>query len=158
MPESLKPMTTTEAVQIYTDGACRGNPGPGGWGALLRYHEGPEKELLGAEMETTNNRMELMAAIMGLEALEDPCKISLTTDSKYVKDGITEWLANWKRRGWKTANKKPVKNIDLWQRLDAVVSQHQVTWEWVKGHSGHEENEIADALANRAIDEMLSGR
>ena len=154
-------MSTVSEIQIFTDGACRGNPGPGGWGVLLCYH-GNEKELFGAEAETTNNRMELMAAIMGLEALNEmneltsPHKVSITTDSKYVKDGITEWLANWKQRGWKTAAKKPVKNEDLWRRLDAVASMHQISWEWVKGHSGHRENEIVDALANRGIDEMLA--
>jgi len=145
---------TTEEVQIFTDGACRGNPGPGGWGVLLRF-QGSEKELRGAEEETTNNRMELTAAIMGLEALKRPCKVRLITDSQYVKNGITQWLVDWKNRGWKTANKRRVKNVDLWHRLDAVVSQHQITWEWVKGHSGHKENDIADTLANQAIDEML---
>ena len=145
---------TTEQVHIFTDGACRGNPGPGGWGALLRF-KGSEKELYGAETQTTNNRMELTAAIMSLEALTRPCKVRLTTDSQYVKHGITQWLAEWKDRGWKTANKRQVKNVDLWQRLDAAVAQHEITWEWVKGHSGHKENDIADTLANQAIDEML---
>jgi len=154
-------MNTVNEIQIYTDGACRGNPGPGGWGVLLRYNDN-EKELFGAVVDTTNNRMELMAAIMGLETLNEineltsPYKVLITTDSKYVKDGITEWLANWKQRGWKTAAKKPVKNEDLWRRLDAVAKIHQVSWEWVKGHSGHRENEIVDALANRGIDEMLA--
>ncbi len=154
-------MNTVNEIQIYTDGACRGNPGPGGWGVLLRYNDN-EKELFGAVVDTTNNRMELMAAIMGLETLNEineltsPYKVLITTDSKYVKDGITEWLANWKQRGWKTAAKKPVKNEDLWRRLDAVTKIHQVSWEWVKGHSGHRENEIVDALANRGIDEMLA--
>ncbi len=145
---------TTEEVQIFTDGACRGNPGPGGWGVLLRF-QGSEKELRGAEEETTNNRMELTAAIMGLEALKRPCKVRITTDSQYVKNGITQWLTDWKNRGWKTANKRRVKNVDLWHRLDTAVSQHDITWEWVKGHSGHKENDIADTLANQAIDEML---
>lgn len=145
---------TTEEVHIFTDGACRGNPGPGGWGALLRF-KGSEKELYGAETQTTNNRMELTAAIMSLEALTRPCKVRLTTDSQYVKHGITQWLAEWKGRGWKTANKRQVKNVDLWQRLDAAVAQHEITWEWVKGHSGHKENDIADTLANQAIDELL---
>lgn len=142
-----------DLVEIYTDGACRGNPGPGGWGALLRY-QGKEKHLYGAEAQTTNNRMELMAAIMALEELTRGCKVRLTTDSQYVMKGITEWLANWRRRGWKTADKKPVKNADLWQRLDAACQRHQVEWTWVRGHNGHPENELADQLANRAIDEM----
>jgi len=142
-----------DKVEIFTDGACRGNPGPGGWGALLRYR-GHEKELYGAEAETTNNRMELMAAIAALESLKRPCDAAITTDSQYVKNGITQWMANWKRRGWKTSDRKPVKNIDLWQRLDAAVQSHQVSWHWVRGHTGHAENERADQLANRAIDEM----
>jgi len=142
-------------VAVFTDGACRGNPGPGGWGAILRFNE-HEKELYGAERETTNNRMELMAAIQALEALKRPCEIAITTDSEYVRKGITEWLANWKRRGWKTADKKPVKNQDLWQRLEVATHRHQIRWHWIKGHSGHEENERADGLANRAIDELLS--
>ena len=140
-------------VEIYTDGACRGNPGPGGWGVVLRYGE-HEKELYGGEMQTTNNRMELMAAIRALESLKRPCTVKLTTDSSYVKDGITEWLPNWKQRGWKTAARKPVKNADLWQRLDEAAQQHQVAWHWVRGHSGHPENERADQLANRGIDEL----
>ena len=140
-------------VEIFTDGACRGNPGPGGWGALLRYG-GHEKELFGGEAETTNNRMELMAAIQAIESLTRSCKIALTTDSVYVRSGITEWLPNWKKRGWKTAAKKPVKNADLWQRLDRAVQGHEVSWHWVKGHSGHAENERADELANRGIDEL----
>ncbi len=143
-------------VEIFTDGACRGNPGPGGWGALLRYGD-TERELYGGESETTNNRMELRAAIEALRALKEPCDVDLTTDSVYVRSGITEWLANWKRRNWKTANKKPVKNVDLWQALDEQNSRHRVRWHWVKGHSGHRENEIADQLANRAIDELLVG-
>jgi len=143
-----------QTVEIFTDGACRGSPGPGGWGALLRY-QGQEKNLYGAEAETTNNRMELLAAIHALEALKRPCRVKLTTDSQYVRKGISEWMANWKRRGWKTADKKPVKNVDLWQRLDAVAARHEIEWHWVKGHSGHPENERADALANKAIDELL---
>ena len=142
-------------VEAFTDGACRGNPGPGGWGVLLRYGD-KEKELYGSESETTNNRMELMAAIMALESLNRACKVAVTTDSVYVKNGISSWIEKWKRNGWKTANKKPVKNVDLWQRLDAAVIDHQVEWHWVKGHSGHEENERADQLANRGIDELLS--
>ena len=141
-------------TEIYTDGACRGNPGPGGWGVLLRFN-GHEKTLSGAEPLTTNNRMELMAAIQGLETLKRPCRVRLTTDSQYVQKGIQEWLANWKKRGWKTAARKPVKNVDLWQRLDQAAARHQITWEWVRGHSGHPENELADALANQAIDELL---
>ncbi len=140
-------------VQVYTDGACRGNPGPGGWGALLRYND-TEKELYGAERATTNNRMELMAAIQALESLKRPCEVSLTTDSQYVRKGITEWIDNWKRRGWKTADKKPVKNQDLWQRLEQATHKHKIHWKWIKGHSGHVENERADALANKAVDEL----
>ena len=142
-----------DEVEIYTDGACRGNPGPGGWGVLLRL-AGHEKTLYGAEAETTNNRMELMAAIQGLEALSRPCRVDLTTDSQYVQKGITEWIVGWKRRGWKNSAKKPVKNVDLWQRLDAATQQHEVHWHWVRGHSGHAENEQVDQLANLAIDEM----
>jgi len=140
-------------VEVFTDGACRGNPGPGGWGALLRYG-GHEKELYGGEAMTTNNRMELTAAIESLAALTQPCKVSLTTDSEYVRQGITSWLENWKKRGWKTAAKKPVKNVDLWLKLDEEVARHEVEWHWVKGHSGHRENELADQLANRGIDEL----
>ena len=140
-------------VEIFTDGACRGNPGPGGWGALLRFGQ-HEKELYGGERETTNNRMELQAAIEGLKALSEPCRVDLTTDSVYVKNGITSWLAGWKKKGWKTASKKPVKNVDLWQALDEQNQRHEVAWHWVKGHSGHPENERADALANRGIDEL----
>ncbi|MCG8415047.1 MAG: ribonuclease HI [Pseudomonadales bacterium] len=138
---------------MYTDGACRGNPGKGGWGVLLRYGDA-EKTLYGGEQETTNNRMELTAVIKGLEALTKRCKVLVTTDSKYVLSGITEWMPNWKRRNWRTANKKPVLNVELWQQLDALVAQHDVEWEWVKGHSGHPENELADALANQGIDEL----
>ena len=142
-----------DVVQIYTDGACRGNPGPGGWGVILRY-KGHEKTLYGGEPHTTNNRMELMAAIIGLETLKRRSRVAVTTDSQYVKRGITEWMADWKRRGWKTADRKPVKNVDLWQRLDELVGKHQVSWHWVRGHAGHAENERADTLANRAIDEL----
>ena len=143
----------TETIRIYTDGACRGNPGPGGWGALLVAGE-REKELWGGEPLTTNNRMELTAAIRGLEALKRPCKVDVYTDSQYVRNGIREWLANWKKRGWKTADKKPVKNQDLWERLDELVTGHEIEWHWVKGHSGHDGNERADALANRGIDDQ----
>ena len=139
---------------IHTDGACKGNPGPGGWGAILQTGGGHEKELWGGEALTTNNRMELMAAIMALEALTRPCRVDLHTDSKYVMTGITEWIRGWKVRGWKTADKKPVKNEDLWKRLDAARARHDVKWHWVKGHAGHELNERADGLANRGIDEM----
>jgi len=134
------------SVEIFTDGACSGNPGPGGWGALLRMGEN-EKELKGGESETTNNRMELMAAIMALEALKRPCSVTLHTDSTYVKNGITDWIAKWKRNGWRTAAKKPVKNAELWQRLEEALEPHKVTWKWVKGHAGHPENERADQLA-----------
>jgi ribonuclease HI len=140
-------------VVIYTDGACRGNPGPGGWGALLSFN-GREKELFGGEDETTNNRMELTAAIRGLAALKRACDVDLYTDSQYLRLGITQWMANWKRRGWKTASRKPVKNQDLWQALDAEAARHQIRWHWVKGHSGHEGNERADELANRGIDAL----
>ncbi len=137
-------------VEIFTDGACSGNPGPGGWGAVLRYGE-VAKEMSGGEALTTNNRMELMAAIAGLEALKWPCRVALFTDSQYLRDGITRWLPGWKARGWRTADKKPVKNIDLWQRLEQAAAPHQVEWHWVKGHAGHPENERADALARGAI-------
>lgn len=140
-------------VEIFTDGACRGNPGPGGWGALLRYGN-HEKHLFGGESLTTNNRMELMAAIRALSAITEPCRIILTTDSQYVRQGVTSWLAGWKRNGWRNAAKKPVKNKDLWQQLDEATQKHQIEWHWVKGHSGHRENEIADQLANRGIDEL----
>lgn len=137
-------------VVVYTDGACKGNPGPGGWGAILEYR-GRKREHSGAERDTTNNRMELMAAIRALEALKEPCVVQLYTDSNYLRQGITQWLAQWKRRGWKTAARKPVKNQDLWQRLDSATARHQVHWHWVRGHSGNAGNEAADALANRAI-------
>jgi ribonuclease HI len=145
-----------ERVEIYTDGACRGNPGPGGWAALLRFR-GKERLVSGAESTTTNNRMELLAAIEGLAALERPSRVALTTDSNYLRQGITQWIGRWKRNGWRTAAKGPVKNQDLWQRLDAVAAEHDVEWHWVKGHSGHPENERVDAAANVAIDEMLGG-
>ncbi|KGE03546.1 ribonuclease HI [Pseudohaliea rubra] len=140
-------------VALFTDGACRGNPGPGGWGVLLRYGD-RELELCGGEPATTNNRMELRAAIEGLKALREPCEVTLTTDSTYVMKGLTEWLPAWKARGWRTAGRKPVKNAELWQALDAEARRHRVHWEWVKGHSGHEGNERADALANRGIDQL----
>lgn len=143
-------MTISNTVEIFTDGACSGNPGPGGWGLVLRYN-GTEKELSGGEVETTNNRMELMSAIEGLRALTRPMRIHIHTDSTYVKDGITKWIVNWKRNGWKTAAKKPVKNVDLWQALDDALVGHKVEWFWVKGHSGHVENERADALARASI-------
>ena len=142
-------------VEIYTDGACRRNPGPGGWGALLRSN-GHEKELCGGALETTNNQMEMMAAIKALESLKESCQVELFTDSKYVKLGITEWIMRWKTNGFKNAKKKPVVNAELWIRLDAVASQHQINWQWVKGHAGHVDNERADALANRGLELKLS--
>jgi ribonuclease HI len=141
------------AVVIYTDGACSGNPGPGGWGAILSF-AGKEKELKGGELHTTNNRMELMAAISALEALTKPCDVDLHTDSQYVRNGISSWINGWKKNGWKTADKKPVKNVDLWQKLDAALKQHTVRWHWVKGHAGHPMNERADQLARDAIAEL----
>ena len=141
-------------VEIYTDGACRGNPGPGGWGASLRFN-GKQKDLYGGEAETTNNRMELMAVIQALESLTRTCPVKIYTDSKYVLEGMTKWLPNWKKKGWKTSSKKPVKNAELWQRLDAAVQANDVSWQWVKGHSGDAGNDCADELANRGIDEML---
>lgn len=137
-------------VEIFTDGACSGNPGPGGWGAVLRYGE-VEKELNGGERATTNNRMEMMAAIMALEALKRPSKVDLYTDSNYLRDGIMKWIHGWKRNGWKTAARQPVKNVDLWQRLELAIERHDVTWHWVRGHAGHPENERADALARAGI-------
>ncbi|MDP6566435.1 MAG: ribonuclease HI [Alphaproteobacteria bacterium] len=140
-----------DQVEIYTDGACSGNPGPGGWGALLRYGD-HERELKGGESQTTNNRMELTAAIAALEALKRPCQVTVHTDSTYLRDGITQWIVNWKRNGWKTAAKKPVKNADLWLRLEAALARHQVDWLWVKGHAGDPGNEAADALARQGLD------
>jgi ribonuclease HI len=140
----------TPGVVIFTDGACSGNPGPGGWGAVLSY-AGKEKEICGGEPDTTNNRMELMAAIQALEALKGPCRVELHTDSQYVRNGITQWLQSWKARGWKTADKKPVKNEDLWRRLDTARLRHEVGWRWVKGHSGHVMNERADGLARKGL-------
>jgi ribonuclease HI len=144
-----------KTVTIYTDGACRGNPGPGGWGALLDY-EGRTKQMKGGEPDTTNNRMEMMAAIRALQALQQPCTVVLYTDSTYVRKGITEWLPNWKKNNWRTAGKKPVKNADLWQVLEAEAARHEVDWRWVKGHSGDPGNEAADQLANEGIDDMLA--
>jgi len=137
-------------VELFTDGACKGNPGPGGWGALLRFGK-HEKELFGGEECTTNNRMELMGVIAGLEALKRPCSVRLTTDSQYVQRGVTEWMSRWRRNGWLTAERQPVKNRDLWERLDRALSEHRVEWRWVRGHSGHRDNERADRLANRGI-------
>ena len=144
-------------VEIFTDGACRGNPGPGGWAALLRTGD-HEKLVKGATVDTTHNRMELMAAIEGLRALNRPSVVSLTTDSQYVRQGITQWINGWKKNGWRTSQRKPVKNQDLWQVLDEVLTQHNVAWHWVKGHSGHDENERVDEAANVAIDEMLGSK
>ena len=147
-------LSLKDTIEIYTDGACRGNPGPGGWGVLMRCN-GIEKELYGGEYNTTNNRMELMAAIKGLETLPRARHVCLTTDSVYVKNGITQWITNWKKRNWRTSNKKLVKNVDLWRKLDEVSFQHEIDWRWVKGHSDHEGNERADVLANKGIDESL---
>lgn len=144
-------------IIIYTDGACRGNPGPGGWGVLLRYGH-HDKTLSGTELETTNNRMELTAAIKALSALREPCKVELHTDSQYVQKGITEWMPNWKKKNWKKADNHPVKNADLWQELDKQVSRHKISWHWVKGHSGHKENDLVDALANEALDKLSEER
>ena len=144
-------------VEIATDGACKGNPGPGGWGAVLRFGT-IEKDLSGGEPHTTNNRMELMAAIVGLEALKKPSRVTLSTDSRYVMDGLTKWIHGWQKNGWKTADRKPVKNAELWQALDALAKQHEIKWLWVKGHAGHPGNERADQLANRGIDELLAAR
>jgi ribonuclease HI len=168
MPESLpraRPRTPPSdrllearpaVVDLFTDGACSGNPGPGGWGAILRY-KGVEKELSGGEAQTTNNRMELMAAIQGLEALKRPCPVRIHTDSQYLRDGITRWIHMWKARGWRTADKQPVKNVDLWQRLEQAAAPHQVEWVWVRGHAGHPENERADALARAGIAGLRRG-
>lgn len=153
-PHSSPPRTV---VAIFTDGACSGNPGPGGWGAVLRWGE-REKHLAGYAPHTTNNRMELMAAIRSLEALKRPCRVTLTTDSVYVKNGITQWIHQWKKRGWLTAGRKPVLNTDLWQRLDGATTRHEITWEWVKGHAGHADNETADRLAREAIAQGKEGR
>ena len=149
-------MSANLIVEIFTDGACRGNPGPGGWGAILRY-QGKTRELYGGETHTTNNRMELTAVIKALQSLKRPCKIEITTDSKYVCDGVVQWLPNWKKRHWKTSTKKPVKNSELWQELDHLIVVHQIEWRWVKGHSGHLENERADELANIGLEEHLKG-
>ncbi|HEX9194158.1 MAG TPA: ribonuclease HI [Burkholderiales bacterium] len=142
-------------VRIYSDGACKGNPGPGGWGALLKIGE-RERELFGGEPQTTNNRMELTAVIRALEALSGPCTVEVYTDSQYVQKGVSEWIGDWKRRGWRTADKKPVKNVDLWRELDRLAGAHRISWHWIKGHAGHPENERADALANRGVEEMSS--
>ena len=147
--------SSAESAQIYADGACKGNPGPGGWGAIVRAG-GNEKELFGGEPQTTNNRMELTAVIRALEALKHPSEVEVYTDSQYVQKGISEWLHAWKRRGWRTADKKPVKNVDLWQELARAAARHRVSWHWVKGHAGHPENERADALANRGVEERSS--
>lgn len=147
-------MTEKKVVEIYTDGACRGNPGVGGWGALLSY-DGIEKRLYGSAKDTTNNRMELMGSIAALQTLKKPCSVVLWTDSQYVKKGISEWLTGWKAKGWRTSANQPVKNQDLWQLLDEQAARHQVDWRWIKGHAGHYGNEVADQLANQAIDELL---
>jgi ribonuclease HI len=149
-------MSAKPLVDIFTDGACSGNPGPGGWGAILRFGE-VEKELMGSEAPTTNNRMELMAAIAGLEGLKRPCRVRVHTDSQYLRDGIMKWIHGWKKNGWRTADKKPVKNADLWQRLDAAAKKHEVEWFWVKGHAGHPENERADALARAGVEQARVG-
>ena len=145
------------SVEIFTDGACKGNPGPGGWAALLRYG-GTEQEISGAEQDTTNNRMELTAAIRALAALKCKCQVRVTTDSEYVKNGITVWLPQWKRRDWKTADRKPVKNLDLWQQLEALTHAHEISWHWVRGHSGHAENDRVDQLAVAAVEKLLADR
>ncbi len=155
--QSATDAAVVDTVQIYTDGACKGNPGPGGWGALLAFGDN-ERELFGGEPETTNNRMELTAVIEALGALKRRCRVELYTDSQYVMNGIQEWLPNWKRRGWKTSANKPVKNVDLWERLDAAVNAHAVHWHWVRGHDGHVGNERADALANQGVDQLRAGR
>ena len=156
MPTNIKTSSDQQArfIAIYTDGACRGNPGPGGWGAILRY-EDKEKQINGSEAHTTNNRMELLAAIKALESLTKPCRVRLTTDSQYLRKGILEWIINWKKKNWMTSNRKPVKNQDLWQQLDTLNQIHDIDWLWIKGHSGHPENELADQLANEAIDRDL---
>ncbi|QQB42618.1 Ribonuclease HI [Kingella denitrificans] len=145
-----------KTVYLFTDGACKGNPGAGGWGVLLRYGT-HEKELFGGEVQTTNNRMELTAVLSGLKTLNRPCDVVICTDSQYVKNGMESWIHNWKKNGWKTAGRQPVKNADLWQQLDEQVARHRVRWQWVKGHAGHAENERADALANRGVEQALRG-
>ena len=145
-----------KTVYLFTDGACKGNPGAGGWGVLLRYGE-HEKELFGGEAQTTNNRMELTAVLSGLKTLNRPCDVVICTDSQYVKNGMESWIHNWKKNGWKTAGRQPVKNADLWQQLDEQVARHRVRWQWIKGHAGHAENERADALANRGVEQVLRG-
>ena len=145
-----------KTVYLFTDGACKGNPGAGGWGVLLRYGT-HEKELFGGEAQTTNNRMELTAVLSGLKTLNRPCDVVICTDSQYVKNGMESWIHNWKKNGWKTAGRQPVKNADLWQQLDEQVARHRVRWQWVKGHAGHAENERADALANRGVEQVLRG-
>jgi ribonuclease HI len=149
--------TTLGKVTIYTDGACKGNPGPGGWGVVLKSGD-KEKHLHGGETLTTNNRMEMTAVIQALKALKMPCHVSLYTDSKYVMQGVTEWLSGWKARGWKTAGKDPVKNVDLWQEIDSLLGTHEITWHWVKGHAGHPGNELADALANKGVEEHMKNQ
>ena len=144
-----------KVVTIYTDGACKGNPGPGGWGVVLRY-EASEKTLRGGEIQTTNNRMELTAVIEGLKALKEPCKVTITSDSTYVLNGVTKWMETWKKKDWKTTNNKPVRNVDLWKQLDIALGRHQLNWQWVKGHSGHRENELADQLATEAINSLTN--
>ncbi len=153
MASNEEPRPGGGVVEIYTDGACSGNPGPGGWGVVMIYRR-KSRELKGAEAETTNNRMELMAAIRALETLTRPCTVRLSTDSNYLKDGITRWIHKWKVNGWRTAARKPVKNVDLWRRLDEALARHRVEWRWIKGHAGHAENERADALAREAISEL----
>lgn len=147
----------SQVVKMFTDGACKGNPGPGGWGTWMLYGE-HEKEMFGGELNTTNNRMELMAAIKGLEALSRPCSVELTTDSEYLRKGVLEWMAGWKKRGWKTASRQPVKNQDLWIRLDEAIANHDISWHWVKGHSGHPGNEKADSLANKGVESVMGSK
>ena len=149
------PLSNKKRIEIFTDGACSGNPGPGGWGAILRYKQ-VEKELSGGSRQTTNNRMELTAVVEALRALKEPCRVDLYTDSKYLKDGITSWIRNWKRNGWKTSTRQPVKNQDLWEALDEVVQEHEIEWHWIKGHAGHVENERCDELARKAIRQVSS--
>jgi ribonuclease HI len=148
-------VTQHKVVTVYADGACRGNPGPGGWGAILKFGE-HEKELFGGERQTTNNRMELTAVIRALESLTERCEVAVYTDSQYVQKGISEWISSWKRRGWTTSDKKPVKNVDLWKKLDELRHGHRVSWHWVKGHAGHDGNERADRLANQGVDSVLA--